>query len=162
MSFTRGYDDTCRVEEHLTNMTAQGRYNVNVPGNGPRPCYMEDPAIRLQKWGGNLRTNSINLESTLRGLDAPLSRDCIDKTKQLPHNTAIAYPTCCAWSDESRANASCVDVPRSGASAAPVAICRPAKKCRTQMEGGPEHKRSGARRLRSQRELCVTRIILCP
>ena len=103
MSFTRGYDDTCRVRERLVNMTAQGRYNVDVPGNGPEPFYMEDPAIRLQKWGGNLRTNCTNLESTLRGLGTPLSSDCIAETKSLAASKPISYPTCCAWSDESRA-----------------------------------------------------------
>ena len=45
------------------------RWILNVPGNGADPCYMEDPQIIIQKWGGNLRTNTINLESDLRGVN---------------------------------------------------------------------------------------------
>ena len=86
-------------------MSAQGRYNINVPGNGPKPYYMEDPAIRLQRWGANLRTNCVNLESTLLGLGTPLGGGAarVTRTKPLPESEAIAYPTCSAWSDETRA-----------------------------------------------------------
>ena len=52
---------------------------LNVPGNGDTPDYMEDPHIRIQGWGANLRTNCINLESDMRGLTRPLNRDCLGK-----------------------------------------------------------------------------------
>ena len=79
MSFTRFYDDPCRIEKQLQESTGTGRYMLNVPGNmGDNPCYMEDPYIRAQKWGGNLRTNTINLESDLMGLSRNLNNDCIN------------------------------------------------------------------------------------
>jgi hypothetical protein len=67
---------------------------------------MEDPQIIIQKWGANLRTNTINLESDLKGVSHPLSRDCLGKDKyqqfNVPNN-AINYPTCRKLStDQSR------------------------------------------------------------
>ena len=50
---------------------------LNVPGNGSKPCYIENPSCRLQKWGGNLMTNCINLESDLIGLSRNLNKDCL-------------------------------------------------------------------------------------
>ena len=49
---------------------------VNVPGNGTKPCFMLDPYMRMQKWGGNLMTDSVNLESKLMGIDRKLDFDC--------------------------------------------------------------------------------------
>ena len=38
---------------------------------------MEDPHVRLQKWGANLQNNTVDLESSLRALNRPLNRDLI-------------------------------------------------------------------------------------
>ena len=97
MAFTRFHDDPCRITKQLQQQTDQGRWILNVPGNGANPCYMEDPQIIIQKWGGNLRTNTINLEGDLRGVNRHLSRDCLGKdeyTKYNVPNQAIKYPTC--------------------------------------------------------------------
>ncbi len=70
---------------------------MNVPGNGANPCYMEDPQIIIQKWGGNLRTNTINLESDLRGVNRQIGKDCLGKDNYKSYNVpneAIQYPTC--------------------------------------------------------------------
>ena len=75
MASTRFYYDSCRTIKSLQQSTDPGRYMLNVPGNGDKPAYMEDPHIRIQKWGGNLRTNTINLESDLKGITRPLNRD---------------------------------------------------------------------------------------
>ena len=77
MSFTRFHDDPCRINKQLQESTGLGRYMLNVPGNGSKPLYMDDPFIRLQKWGGNLMTNTINLESDLFGLSRNMNRDDI-------------------------------------------------------------------------------------
>ena len=60
MSFTRFHDDPCRINKQLQESTDPGRYMLNVPGNGDKPYYIEDPYIRIQGWGANLRTNTIN------------------------------------------------------------------------------------------------------
>lgn len=85
MAFTRFHDDPCRIEKQLQEWTDPGRWILNMPGNGPTPSYMEDPYIRMQKWGANLTTNSINLESDLRGLTRPLTLDCLNKNNYKDH-----------------------------------------------------------------------------
>ena len=106
MAFTRFNDDRCRVEKQLQESTGPGRYMLNVPGNGVRHCFMEDPSIRLEQWGANLRTNTINLDSSLRGLGRQLNRDCIvpGETNVLPESSQIQYPSCAPFTDETRAS----------------------------------------------------------
>ncbi len=97
MAFTRFKYDDCRTKKSLQQATDPGRWILNVPGNGDKPCYMEDPQIIPQKWGANLRTNTINLESDLRGVNRQLSRDCLGKNEYQRYNVsnqAIQYPTC--------------------------------------------------------------------
>ena len=106
MAFTRFHDDRCRVEKQLQESTDQGRYILNVPGNGTHPCFMEDPFIRLDKWGGNLRTNTINLDSSLKGLGRPLDRDCLisRNVNTTPPSNPIQYPSCQSFTDQTRAS----------------------------------------------------------
>jgi hypothetical protein len=97
MACTRIYYDPCRTKKELQQSTDPGRYILNVPGNGSDPCYIEDPQIIIQKWGANLRTNTINLESELMGINKPLSRDCLGKDNYQNYNVqnqAIQYPSC--------------------------------------------------------------------
>ena len=105
MAFSRISDDPCRIAKQLQEFTGAGRYMLNVPGNGDKPCYMEDPCIRMQGWGGNLRTNVVELENNLRGLNMPLSRDCINyqvvaaKVGDAP----VQYPSCSPFVEQPRA-----------------------------------------------------------
>jgi len=96
MAFTRFKYDDCRTKKQLQQSTDPGRWILNVPGNGDKPCYIEDPQIIIQKWGSNLRTNSTNLESELLGVSRQLSRDCIDNayTNSKVVSNAIEYPSC--------------------------------------------------------------------
>ena len=103
MAFTRFKYDDCRTKKELQQSTDPGRWILNVPGNGDKPCYMEDPQIIPQKWGGNLRTNTINLESDLRGVNRQLNRDCLGKYEYQRYdvpNQAIQYPTCSTLTTE--------------------------------------------------------------
>jgi hypothetical protein len=97
MACTRFYYDDCRTKKQLQQSTDPGRWILNVPGNGSKPCYMSDPQIIPQKWGGNLRTNTVNLESDLRGVNRKSSRDCLGKDEYKKYNVpnqAIEYPNC--------------------------------------------------------------------
>jgi|UniRef100_A0A6C0HD68 hypothetical protein len=97
MAETRFNSDPCRISKKLQQMTDQGRYILNMPGNGEHPAYMADPQIIIQKWGANLRTNSINLESELLGVNRPLSKDCLGKDEYQRFDfksRAIQYPVC--------------------------------------------------------------------
>jgi hypothetical protein len=96
MAFTRFKYDECRTKKSLQQATDPGKWILNVPGNGDKPYYMEDPQIIPQKWGGNLRTNTINLESELRGVNRFLSKDCLGKDEYQHFNVsnqAIQYPS---------------------------------------------------------------------
>jgi hypothetical protein len=107
MAFTRFKYDDCRTKKALQQSTDPGRWIINVPGNGDQPFYMEDPQIIPQKWAGNLRTNTINLESELRGVNRDLNRDCLGKNEYQQYNvssSAMQYPTCSTLTtDQSRA-----------------------------------------------------------
>ena len=78
MSFTRFHDDPNRIKYGLQISTFAGRYALDTPGPGVNLPYFEDPQIRIQQWGANLMSNSIALESDLRGLTRPLNRDNIE------------------------------------------------------------------------------------
>ena len=78
MACTRFSSDKCRIEKKLQQMTDPGRFVLNTPGNGATPYYVEDPHIRIQKWGGGQRTNGIGIENSLIGLNNPISRDCVN------------------------------------------------------------------------------------
>ena len=72
MAFTRFNYDKCRTLKTLQQSSDPGRYMLNVPGNGGEPCYMENPHIRMQKWGANLMKvnggHPIDIDSDLRGI----------------------------------------------------------------------------------------------
>jgi len=96
MAFTRFKYDECRIKKELQQATDTGRWILNVPGNGNNPYYMEDPHIIPQKWAGNLRTNTIDLESDLRGVNRTIGRDCLGKEEYQRYNVPnneIQYPS---------------------------------------------------------------------
>ena len=105
MAFTRIHDDICRISKEVQESTDVGRYVLNVPGNGETPFYMMDPYIRLQKWGGNLRTNVVEIENDLRGLNMNISRDCVDyKSNENKLNSEkMQYPSCAPFVEQPRA-----------------------------------------------------------
>lgn len=97
MAFTRAYDDKDRINRFLKDDFNANKYMLNVPGNGLKPYYIEDPHIRLQKFGGNLSNNVTNISSGLKGIGRQLDRDCItkiDTNKQLLKNnySKIKFP----------------------------------------------------------------------
>ena len=89
MAFTRIRDDKNRVETYLKQAVGPGHYQINVPGQGMSPDYMDDPHFRLERWGDNLSNNAINLESDLRGLTRNLNRDEMEKNLHLVNAFAI-------------------------------------------------------------------------
>jgi hypothetical protein len=107
MANTRFYYDECRTIKNLQQSTGPSRYILNTPGNGISPCYIEDPQIIVQKWGGNLMTNSIGLESELFGITKKLGKDCLGKDEYLKYSVPsqkIQYPSCNnLYTEQSRA-----------------------------------------------------------
>lgn len=107
MSFTRFHDDPVRIKYGLEISTYSGRYALDTPGPGVNLPYLEDSQIRMQKWGANLMTNPINIESDLRGLTRKLNRDHIELNNYA--NNAVetsknTYEKVQPFVDESRAS----------------------------------------------------------
>ena len=109
MSFTRYNYDKCRTIKMLQESTGPGRYMLNTPGNGCDPCFMSDPHIRLQKWGGNLMNvrngHPIDIDSDLMGITRKLSKDC--KKSEYPNKGVVKaqkvnYTTCKPFINETR------------------------------------------------------------
>ena len=96
MANTRFFYDDARTIKQLEEMTELGRYMLNVPGNGPTPYYVDDPHIRLQKWGANLYTQHTDIESSLLNLDLPLNRDDpnINKYMSVQPKSSSWIPSC--------------------------------------------------------------------
>jgi len=107
MAFTRFHDDQARIKKQIEESSFAGRYMLNVPGQGESLPFYEDPQLRLQKWGANLRTNTINLESDLRGLTRPLNRDLVEdnnyKTHAV-HSSNATYSNASPFIEESRSS----------------------------------------------------------
>jgi len=109
MACTRWNYGPCRTKKLLQQATDPGRYWLNTPGNGCAPCFMEDPEIRLQKWGANLRKvpggHPIDINSDLLGLTRPLTKDCIDKEfpdKGVVMSRKVKYSSCKPFVSQSR------------------------------------------------------------
>lgn len=109
MAFTRFHDDPVRIAKQLQESTYLGRYQLNRPGPGVHLPFVEDPNIRLQRWGANLQNNTVDLESSLRSLDRPLNRDLIEENNYKNHLVQSAppsggYSTMQPYVEESRAS----------------------------------------------------------
>lgn len=107
MSFTRFHDDPARIKKQIEESSFTGRYMLNKPGPGTDLPFFEDPQIRLQSWGGNLRNNTVNLESDLRGLTRPLNRDLVDDNDYKQHAVITSkqtYTNAAPFVEESRAS----------------------------------------------------------
>ena len=106
MSFTRFHDDPSRISKQVAESSFAGRYALDTPGPGDNLPFMQDPNIRLQYWGANLMTNTINLESDLRGMTRKLNRDEIE-TNHYKMNAVggsnVSYSSSSPFVDESRA-----------------------------------------------------------
>lgn len=105
MSFTRFHDDPHRIVKGLEQSTYSGRYWLNTPGPGTELPFMNDPQIRMQKWGANLMTNTTNLESELRGLGRQLTHNphVSYENTNIYHGNALQFPSSNVHVEESRA-----------------------------------------------------------
>ena len=96
----------CYIKKELQQSTDVGKYMLATPGPGANVGFAEDPHLRLQKWGANLRTNTINCESDLMGLSRSLTKDCtpLNEYNSFKCNSeAKNYGTITANTEESRA-----------------------------------------------------------
>jgi hypothetical protein len=107
MSFTRFHDDPQRIQKQVDESSFAGRYALDTPGPGIAMPFFEDPQMRLQYWGANVMTNSVNLESDLRGLTRKLNRDeTVYNNYKISalHGTPLNFASESSFIDESRAS----------------------------------------------------------
>ena len=86
MASTRFSNDTSRIQNALQQSTDPGRWVLNVPGNGRTPDYIADPCIRIQKWGANLRTNMVDIENELLGINRRAGSHCPEESAEKYHH----------------------------------------------------------------------------
>lgn len=116
MASTRFNYDEGRTKRTLDESTFTGRYRLNTPGPGIGLPFFEDAQVRLQKWGANLTTNTVNLESDLLGLSRSLNRDNIQKNIYQDfsaYTEAKTYGSLQPMIEESRASNPVLHVPTS-------------------------------------------------
>lgn len=96
MAFTRFKDDPARIQKQLQQQTDPGRWIIDVPGPGTNLPLFLDSHILAQKWGGNLWMNSIDVNSSLLGLNKKINRDDINQNnfrRQNIYSHKVHYPT---------------------------------------------------------------------
>ena len=108
MASSRFFDDEARIRKRNAIDTFEGRYRLDVPGNGADMPFNADPHIRIQKWGANFSTNMMDINSDLRGMTRPLNKDFIEineyKKFSVAPNLANANPVVVNYiTDETRA-----------------------------------------------------------
>lgn len=97
MAFTRFNYDNCRTQKILQESTDPGRWMIDVPGQGVAPMFINDPHIRMQKWGNNLSLpihsgmNVVDIESDLKGQTRTKNSFC--KTSNYPHDGKVIMKT---------------------------------------------------------------------
>ena len=104
MSLTRFNDDAARIKKKLQEMTGASAYQLNAPGPGVDMPFFEDPQIRLQKWGANLRNNTTNLESDLIGINRKATKKTVEYGAMTPSTSSNGYGSSAAFVDETRAS----------------------------------------------------------
>ena len=112
MAFTRYNYDSLRTQKKLQQSTGTCRYMLNVPGPFSEHCYMQDPQIRIQKFGANLMNvkdgHPIDIDSDLKGVGRKLKAGGMLNTEcSYKHNELQVRPmhfeTCTApVTDQSR------------------------------------------------------------
>jgi hypothetical protein len=105
--FTRFHDDPARIRKQAEIASFSGRYALETPGQGVDLPFFEDPHMRMQQWGANLCTNTVNLESDLRGMTRLLNRDYVDANEYRRHAVAssgVRFSSAAPFVQESRAS----------------------------------------------------------
>lgn len=93
MACSRYNNDRGSIEKHNAILTHPGRYALDSPGPGDQMAFNADPHIRIQKWGANFRNNMMDINSDLRGMTRPLTRDIpeVNDYKQWSVKSSVAF-----------------------------------------------------------------------
>ena len=92
--FTRFSNDEGYITKDVEISSFQCRYFMDVPGQGVNLPFQEDPQMRLQRWGANLQTNTVDMESDLKGMTRKTNRDYMginDYTQNAAPTSSVKY-----------------------------------------------------------------------
>jgi hypothetical protein len=95
MSFNRLNYDTCQYQQHISESSAPGHYQLNTPPIACDPCYPVDVQTRLQSSGGSVDTSRplIDIDSEMLNITRPSSKCPSRKwVPQCENYTADGYP----------------------------------------------------------------------
>ena len=107
MAFTRFHDDPSRISKSLQESVYSGDYYINTPGPGVLLPMQNDAQLRMQYWGANIRTNTINLESDLKGMTRTTNwhhADAQDYRRGATESQQVDYPNEAPFTEDSRAS----------------------------------------------------------
>jgi len=107
MAESRFFDDPFRIQKRLELAQGPGNYYLNVPGPGTELPLEDDVHVRMQRWGANIMTNTVNLESDLLGITRGINRhatDAILYDVAKPKTTPLSFPVQNPFVEESRAS----------------------------------------------------------
>lgn len=93
MANTSIKNDPIRIYKNLQQSTDVGRHILNVPGNGLDVPFINDPQVRMQRWGANHMTDIIGVENSLMGIDRRLTRECMESKYTQPDTSRMDYST---------------------------------------------------------------------
>ena len=107
MAESRFFSDDSRVVKRLEMSQNPCEYHLNVPGCGNQAAMEDDVHIRMQKWGANMMSNTINLESDLLGINRNVNNhhsDFYEYQSNLPEVSSLSFPVEQPFVEESRAS----------------------------------------------------------
>jgi len=104
MAQTRINNDKERIKFNIGIDSDSCKYVLGEPGNGSKPYYFDDPFIRMQRFGGNISTNIVDVNSNLIGLTRKIDRNQPQNIYNDKPYSKINYPNMYgAMTDQSRA-----------------------------------------------------------
>ena len=107
MSQSRFFDDETRIVKRLEMSQNPGEYYLNAPGPGSSAPMEEDVHMLMQRWGANMFSNTVNLESDLMGINRNINRhhtDYYDYKSNMPDVQPLSFLVDKPFVEESRAS----------------------------------------------------------
>jgi hypothetical protein len=105
MASTRTKYDEVHTAQSALDISNIQAYTYNVPGPGSFVPYHDDPFLRLQKWGGNMRTNTFDIDSDLKGLTRKINKSHMDSQNYKDFaalSQPVVFPTELSWVQQPR------------------------------------------------------------
>jgi hypothetical protein len=107
MANTRKRSDPYQQYLYVNCSAGLGKYMLDVPGPGNNVPFLEDPHIRLQRWGANMTTHTIDVEEDLLGKTRPINYHSMDNDTYQDRAVAtqrVEFPSNQPFVEESRAS----------------------------------------------------------